>query len=214
MKSLDWYFDYISPFAYLQSRVLDRFAEGTAIRRRPLLFAGLLSHWGQLGPAEIAPKRDWTYRHCTWLAAHHGIPFRMPAAHPFDSLPLLRLSIALGDRADVVDRLFRFVWVDGHVPGDRSAWQALLDELGVDDAATRTAEVKDALRANGELARAAGVFGVPTAVVDGRVFWGFDATPMLADYLAGAPIFAGGALDAAARVPVGAVRPQAARTTA
>ncbi len=214
MKTLDWYFDFISPYAYLQSRVLARVAVVATIRQRPVLFAAMLTHWGGLGPAEIPPKRDWTYRHCTWLADRHGIPFRMPAAHPFNPLPLLRLSTALGDTAAVVDRLFRFVWVDGHVPDDAVAWQALLDELGIDEAATRTAAVKERLRATGDDALAAGVFGVPTAVVDGRAFWGFDATDMLIDYLSGAPLFAGDALDAAARVPLGATRPQAARGAA
>ena len=207
MRTIDWYFDFISPYAYLQSAVLGRIAPGHgAIRRRPILFAGLLAHWGQLGPAEIAPKRDWTYRHCTWLAARHGIAFRMPAMHPFNPLPLLRLSIALGDTPDAVDRLFRYVWVDARLPTDTEAWTALLAEVGIDEDALRSPAVKDALRVNGSDALAAGVFGVPTAVVDDAVFWGFDATDMLIDRLEDAPVFAGAAMRAASAVPLGTVR--------
>ncbi len=211
MNTIDWYFDFVSPYAYLQHAVLARSVPGTAVRHRPILFAALLTHWGHLGPAEIPPKRIWTYRHCAWLADRHGIPLAMPAMHPFNSLPLLRLSIALGSTPDVVARLFAFVWRDGHVPGDAAAWAALLDELGVDEAATRTADVKASLRAAGEEALAAGVFGVPTAVVDGETFWGFDATPMLAGYLDGAPFFGGEAHASARAIPVGPMRPQAAR---
>ncbi len=214
MKNLDWYFDFISPYSYLQSAVLDRVAAHAQIRRRPVLFGGLLNHWGHLGPAEIPPKREWTFRHCVWLAHRHGIPMTMPTVHPFNPLPLLRLSIALGNTADVVNRLFRHVWVDGHVPSDQDAWLALLDELGVAESSLSADAVKDALRANGADALAAGVFGVPTAVVDGQTFWGFDATEMLLDYLNDAPIFASDAMKQADRLPQGPGRPQAARNRA
>jgi 2-hydroxychromene-2-carboxylate isomerase len=83
----------------------------------------------------------------------------------------------------VVDRLFIFVWQDGHLPTDQDAWQALLSEFSVDDSALNTQEVKTALRRNGEQAIAQGVFGVPTATVNGNAFWGVDATDMLLAYL-------------------------------
>ena len=208
MKTLDWYFDFISPYSHLQNAVLGRIAPHAAIRRRPILFGGLLAHYGHLGPAEIAPKRDWTFQHCTWLAARHGIALTMPTMHPFNPLPLLRLSIALGNTAAVVDRLFAWVWIDGHVPTEREAWQALLAEFAVDEAATGTPAVKESLRVAGADALAAGVFGVPTAVVDGRGFWGFEATDMLLDYLNDDPFFDGTAMRAALAMPVGPMRPR------
>ena len=208
MKTVDWYFDFISPYAYLQSTVLPRIAAVADVRRRPVLFGGLLGHFGHLGPAEIPPKREWTFHHCVWLAARHGIALRMPTMHPFNPLPLLRLSTALGNTAAIVDRLFAFVWVDGHVPGDRDAWSALLAELGVDEAALQAEPVKQALRDAGTDALAAGVFGVPTAVVDGRSFWGFDATDMLLDYLGDAALFDRPAMRAAHALPVGPMRPR------
>ncbi len=79
MKIADWYFDFISPFAYIGLARLGRFSEKLEIRYRPILFAGLLNHWGQKGPAEIPPKRTWTFRYCTWWAAQQGIAFRSPA---------------------------------------------------------------------------------------------------------------------------------------
>ncbi len=211
MKTIDWYFDFISPYAYLQHVVLERSVPGVAIRRRPILFAGLLTHWGHLGPAEIPPKRTWTFRHVAWLAERHGIALAMPTMHPFNSLPLLRLSIALGDTAAVVDRLFGFVWRDGHVPTDAPAWAALLRRVRRRRDRPPGGRRQGALRAAGDEALEAGVFGVPTAVVDGETFWGFDATPMLADRLAGAPFFASDALRAARALPVGPMRPQAVR---
>ena len=64
MKSLSFWFDPISPYAYLAFEHLPQALEGCSyvVDYRPVLFAGLLGHWGQLGPAEIEPKRAWTFR--------------------------------------------------------------------------------------------------------------------------------------------------------
>ena len=51
-----------------------------------------------------------------------------------------------------------------------------------------------------------GVFGVPTAVVDGQTFWGFDSTEMLIDYLGGSPRFTSPTMQAALAMPVGPMR--------
>ncbi len=214
MKTLDWYFDFISPYSYLQNAVLSRVAPLAQIRRRPILFGGLLTHWGHLGPAEIPPKRDWTFQHCVWLAARAGIPLRMPAMHPFNPLPLLRLSIALGNTAETVNRLFDFVWVAGHVPTESDAWQALLADCGVREADLQADAVKQALRDAGADALATGVFGVPSAVVDGHCFWGFEATDMLIDYLKGSLRFDDPAMTAALAMPVGPMRPQVGKAAA
>ena len=74
MKHITFYLDFISPYAYLAFEQLPKALEGLSysVRYRPVLFAGMLKHYGQLGPAEIAPKRDWTYRQVLWLAHTMG----------------------------------------------------------------------------------------------------------------------------------------------
>jgi len=206
MTQLDWYFDFISPFAYLQSEQLHLLPDDVQIRFKPVLFAGLLNHWNNIGPAEIVPKRQWTFEHCAWLAHKHGIPMKMPAHHPFNPLPLLRLCIALGSTREVVQRLFRYVWRDGNLPTDSAAWDALLQELRVEPAMLDTPEVKQHLRNHGENAIAAKVFGVPTAVVDNRCFWGVDSTDMLIAYLRGDPFFRSGQFKSAQELPQGIQR--------
>ncbi len=205
-KAIDWYFDFISPYAYLQWQRLRREAPTLALKPKPVLFAGLLNHWGNKGPVEIPPKRGWTYAHSLWVARRHDIPMRLPAAHPFNPLPLLRLAIALGATEDVVDRLFSFVWRDGLLPSDPDAWQDLLDELLVESSEINSEQVKAELHANCEQAIAAGAFGVPTAVVGEQLFWGADATDMLLAFVSGDPFFASDGFREAYRLPAAAHR--------
>jgi 2-hydroxychromene-2-carboxylate isomerase len=210
---IDWYFDFVSPYSYLAFEALPATLAGIApapvLRYRPVLFAGLLDHWGHVGPAEIAPKRRFTYEHVAWLADRHGIPMRAPRQHPFNPLPLLRAAIAVGCGREAVERLFRFVWRDGALP-DEPAFAPLLAALGLTPAALEAPQVKAALRANGEEAIAAGVFGVPTAVArtaaGTRAIWGFEALPMLADWLRGAAVYDGEPMRRAADLPLGAQR--------
>jgi 2-hydroxychromene-2-carboxylate isomerase len=210
MKTARWYFDYVSPYAYLQSTQLPLLAEHARIEYRPVLFAGLLNHFGQKGPAEIPAKKVHTFRQVAWLAHRHGIPLNVPSAHPFNPLPMLRLSIALGDDPDVVQALFRHVWVDGHLPTEEAPWAALCARLGVDDPDAEIArpDVKETLRRNTEEAIAAGVFGVPSIVVDGRVFWGFDMTDAAIAFLRGDPFFRSKLMERAASLPDGVHRTQ------
>jgi 2-hydroxychromene-2-carboxylate isomerase len=206
MRKICWYFDFVSPFSYLQSELLHTLPADVEIEFKPVLFAGLLNYWDNIGPAEIPPKRTWTFEHCAWLAHKHNIPMMLPAQHPFNPLPLLRLCIALGSREEVVHRLFRYVWRDGKLPTEADHWQGLLQGLDVKLGMLDTPEVKERLRSNGEQAVAAGVFGVPTAVVDGRCFWGLDSTEILLAYLRSDPFFKSEQLKRAQTLPQGVQR--------
>lgn len=190
MKRIDFYLDFISPYAYLAFEQLPRALEGLSydVAYRPVLFAGLLGHHGQLGPAEIASKRDWTYRQVLWLAEQHGIPLQLPAAHPFNPLALLRLAWACARQGTpsrwVCENLFRHVWRSGAAADDPTRLAELTARLApARDAAGESA--RQALRAATDEAVALGVFGVPTFGVDGRQFWGLDALPMLRAQLVG-----------------------------
>ena len=208
---VDWYFDVISPYAYFQAERLPEVEAVARVRRVPVLFAGLLEHWGQLGPAEIVPKRRFTFRYAVWHAARVGLPLRLPPGHPFNPIRLLRLLTALDGRPDAVLAAFRFVWAEGRSSDDPQAWRELCSGLGVADpeALVTDPAVKNRLRANGEAAVARGVFGVPTFVTaDGELFWGEDATPMLLDHLSGAPVMRSPEMLRADDLPVAKARPR------
>jgi 2-hydroxychromene-2-carboxylate isomerase len=181
---LDWYFDFISPFAYLQWRHLRRDHADVALNPKPILFAAILDHVGQLGPAEIPQKRRHTYRMVLWQARKAGIALAFPPAHPFNPLPALRLCLAGPDRIAAVDAIFRHVWEDGRTADSAEALANVAARLGIDDPAAAIArdEVKRELLANGEQAKALGVFGVPTLVARDELFWGNDATDLALAY--------------------------------
>ena len=181
---LDWYFDFISPFAYLQWRRLRSDHPDVALNPKPVLLAAILNHVGQLGPAEIPQKRRHTYRIVLWQARRAGIPLRFPPAHPFNPLPALRLCLAAPDRHAAVDAIFAHLWEHGRQGDSIEALAEVARTLGIDDPAAAIArdEVKRELLANGEEAIGLGIFGVPTLKVRDELFWGFDATDLALAY--------------------------------
>jgi len=207
MKLITFHFDVISPFAYLAFERLPQALEGCsyAVEYKPVLFAGLLKAHANKGPAEIEPKRAWTFRHVHWLAQHHGIPLDAPAQHPFNPLPLLRLVVAAGPNRRTVEAALRHVWVGGGDPADPTR-VAALRELLKPERDPDGDDVKAELRAQTEAAVAAGLFGVPTFELEGRHFWGLDALPMLRDALQGGAWFSGNGWEAAAAPRPGIVR--------
>ena len=183
--ALDWYFDFISPFAYLQWRRLRRDHPQVALDPKPVLFAAILDRVGQLGPAEIPQKRRHTYRIVLWQARQAGIPLVFPPAHPFNPLPALRLCLAAPDRIAAVDAIFAHLWDRGLQGDSIESLAAVAVQLGIDDPAAAIAGdgVKRELIANGEAALALGVFGVPTLRGRAELFWGNDATELALAYL-------------------------------
>ena len=193
-RQVDFYFDYISHNAYLVWHVLPALTEkyGYSVRPVPVLFAGFLKAYGQLGPAEIAPKLAWMNRNNLRKAAILGIPLNAPKLHPFNPLLLLRATaqeMSESDRCRVTGRLLRAVWVDAIDPNDTDSVHAYLAADGLDAASlltgARSESAKTRLRTNTDEAIARGGFGVPTMLVDDEVFWGYDDLPYLEARLAG-----------------------------
>jgi len=197
---LTFYFDFISPYAWLGWSHIHALAERhqRPLELRPVLFAALLNRYGHLGPAEIPPKREYVMKNCLRVGAEHGVVVRPPPSHPFN--PLLALRVACIEqpperRRRVIQALYEAVWAGGPGVTDPAVVVGLLDaalggaRAGLDGAAlvaaASTPEVKGRLKENTAAALAAGVFGVPTVIADGELFWGFDAHPHLERFLEG-----------------------------
>lgn len=214
MKHITFYLDFISPYAYLAFERLPAALQGLSyqVTYKPVLFAAMLKHYGQLGPAEIEPKRTWTYRQMQWLAREHGLPLQAPASHPFNPIGLLRLALACGTDGScnryVTETIFRHVWTTGLEAADEQHLARLTEQLHPARSATSDA-VKAELKANTETAIAAGIFGVPSMQVKQDVFWGLDALPMLRQRLEEDAWFASSDWLGAAAVRVGVQRQHA-----
>ena len=209
MKTVEWFFDFVSPYSYFQCEKLSCLPQTVRLEYKPVLFAGLLNHWGHKGPVEIDAKRKFTFRSCIWIARRDNIPFNLPRAHPFNPLSLLRLSIALDNRPEVVRDLFRFVWREGKLPDDVEAWSRLIHQLDVPNAdeLIRSTEVKQRLRDNTDYAIEKGVFGVPTFRVDGEIFWGVDLFDFFLDYLNNPDLLKDPEMQRVDNLPVASTRP-------
>lgn len=189
----NWYFDFISPFSYLQLGKLQALRERLTITPVPILFGAVLNHHGQLGPAEIRGKREFTYRLVHWQAERDGVVLHFPPAHPFNPIAALRLGIAAGATWPAITAIFEHIWQHGRAGDNALALADVARSLGIDDVAAAIAreDVKATLRTNTDAALAAGVFGVPTLQIGSELFWGNDATPMLQDWLDDPQRFAG-----------------------
>lgn len=211
--TLAWYFDFISPYAYLQLAAHPDLFERPGLVFKPILFAGLLSHWGHKGPVEIPEKRRQTYRMIAYSAEQRGVTVNFPPGHPFNPVPALRLAIALAETRPalgVVRTIFEFIWKEGRSIGEE--WSHLCKRLVADgDVLIGAQSVKDALRANGEEAIRLGIYGVPTFVASDKdkrpeLFWGEDATGLLRRHLADPGYLASPAMQRLETLPVAAAR--------
>lgn len=201
LPHLDFYFDFLSPYAYLAFERLPQALAGLSysISYRPVYLPALLAHWGQKGPIEIPLKRAWMKRQVDWLAQQHGVPLCWPPSHPFNPLPFLRLAQAsapmLGATPSrwVVETLFRHVWAQEGDPQAPERWSAIVAQLAVQRVPELVAyadpsqepTVKAALTQATQEALALGVFGVPMMRVGEDFFWGMDSLVMVAECVGG-----------------------------
>jgi 2-hydroxychromene-2-carboxylate isomerase len=183
VERVEFFFDFVSPYSYLAWPRLRALCarRGLALELRPVLFAALLDHGGQRGPAEIPSKRAWLVRDCLRVAAVQAVSFTFPKHHPFNPLVALRIALraVAGEQQErVVDALWNAGWADGADLGSPDALAAALDARGLDGRGllARASEpiAKDALRTETADAIAREIFGVPTMVAGGELFWGND----------------------------------------
>jgi len=192
--ALRFHFDVVSPYAYLGWTQIHALAgrHGRAVEPVAVLFAGVLNHHGQKGPAEIPAKRAYVFKDVARKARRLGVPLAPPPTHPFNPLLALRIAslpLSADDRRRAIDALFTATWATGAGVETAEAVIAALDGAGLAGAElvarAGAADAKQRLRDQTDAAIAAGVFGVPTVIADGEVFWGVDAFDLIDDFLAG-----------------------------
>jgi len=189
-----FFFDYISPYAYLAWTQIHALAErhGRGVEPIPILFAGLLNTYGNKGPAEIPPKRIYIFKDVLRSAHKLGVPLSPPPSHPFNPLLALRTTSLVTDPASrraLIDELYRITWAGGPGVTDPEVVAAAADRTGLDGktlvAQASSDEAKVRVKRETDDALARGAFGVPTMIVDQELFWGLDAFGHLEDHLRG-----------------------------
>jgi 2-hydroxychromene-2-carboxylate isomerase len=187
VKTIDFFFDFASPYSYLAATQLPAIAErhGARIAWRPMVLAAVFDAAGNRMPASSPPKAKWMLGDVQRWAHHYGVPFVLNRRWPANTISTMRL-VLVGDRHDrgpaVAEAAFRRFWTadeDITRPEDLAAIAA---EAGLpDDAAAHVAdpEIKARLKANTDEAIARGAFGAPAMFVGADLFWGNDRLPFL-----------------------------------
>ncbi len=184
--TIELYADPISPYVYLawhRLAALKRERPDVQIVVRPILFAAILDHFGQRGPAEIAPKRVFTFKDVLRRCHELGLPLVGPATHPFNPLTALRAITAApaADRGRALAAIVDAGWGRGIDMADADALAHALTDAGLDGpallAATRDPQVKQQLITATADATTTGVFGVPTYAVGDELVFGQDRLP-------------------------------------
>ena len=190
MKKIEFYFDFLSPYSYLA---------WTWVRSQPYDFdyipvsvASIIASFDTKGPAQIEPKRNYLFKDLLRFTSLNNIPFTTPKNLPFNSLYALRLALkgTSGEKQkDIIDAIFRAGWEEGQDIGSDDLLKNILREKNLysDDLIERM-ESKNArieLKANIESALGKNIFGVPSFIAEGEMFWGNDSTKYLEMHLNG-----------------------------
>lgn len=184
VPSLDFWFDYSCPYAYLAWTQVEALAAraGATLACRPMLLGGVFAANGTpqklfatLSPAKAAHNARDLER---W-ADLFGVPLVMPPGHPLRTVEALRATVASGIDPRVVHGFYRAYWVDGRGPSEEATIRDVLGTAGHDAdgilATIARPEAKDDLRRRTDEAIALGIFGAPAFVVNGaRLYWGQD----------------------------------------
>ncbi len=195
MRTVDVYFDYSSPFAYLGTTQIERVAReaGGRVRFKPFLLGALFKTIGTpMIPlhAMSEAKRQHQLRELERWSSWWNVPFRFTPHFPLHTIEALRLTLlAPEDRVSpLIHRLMRAAWVDGENVTERDVLARALADVELDAALLeRTGEVKRALRDATEEARSVGCPGAPCFVVDGELYWGQDRLDFVRAALEGRP---------------------------
>ena len=184
-KSIEFYFDFGSPTAYLAYTQLPQIAAaaGAELIYKPVLLGGIFQSTHNASPMMVPAKGQYMLLDLARFARRYGVPLRFNPHFPINTLQLMRgaagVQLRLPQRfAAYVDTLYRAMWVDGRNLGDAAVLGEVLAQGGFDPqeilALAADAAVKEHLKNETEAAVKRGLFGVPAMFVDGAMFFGQD----------------------------------------
>ncbi len=193
-RTVEFYFDYGSPFSYIAHRRLPevlRRTGGTA-KCRIMLLGGVFQLSGNSSPAANPLKWPNTQRDLARFVRKYEIPFRRNPHFPVNTLKLMRGAVVAEEEGFLpgyTDAAFAAMWRDGEKMDDDGIMARVLRAAGIDAAHVfaRIGEdgIKQKLKSYTEAAVKRGVFGAPTFFVEDEMFFGQDRLDFVEDALLG-----------------------------
>jgi len=196
---IEFLFDFSSPYSFLASEQIEPLAarHGRTVVFQPILLGAVFKASGSAPLTEqYGPKAGYSVHDFERSARFAGVRYRHPSKFPIGAVTASRAVLWLRqhrpDQASpFVHAVFRAFFQDDRDISDASVVAEIAQSLGIDGPAliegTQEAAIKDALRKAVEDAIASGVFGAPTIIVDGEMFWGNDRLPQIERWLASGP---------------------------
>lgn len=194
-KTVDFYFDFGSPAAYLAWTQLPkiRAETGAQLSWKPMLLGGVFQATGNRAPMMVPLKGSYLFVDLARFARRYDVPLQFNPNFPINTLTLMRAAVGLQMRGDArledyCGAMFRAIWVDAQNMNDPAVVAAVLTSAGFEPQAllalSSEPAVKDKLKAVTEAAVQRGVFGAPTFFVADQMFWGQDRLDFVREALA------------------------------
>lgn len=182
-KTVEFFFDFVSPATYLAFTQLPKIAARTdaEIAYKPFLLGGVLKAAGNQTPMSVPAKAAWMLKDLERFAKRYRVDLTFNPHFPFRTIELMRGAIwaqEINKLAVYSETMFKAIWADALNVGDESVVRELLTSIKLDPAEFQEAiskqDIKDKLRANTDDAVNRGAFGAPTFFVEDEMFWGQD----------------------------------------
>ena len=179
-KKIDFYFDFISPYAYLAYKKMQLLPKNIKINYKPILLGGLHNLGGITAPAFIKPKLKHMISDCLLIAKKNNFDFKWNSKFPINSLSIMRgcFNVNSSDQAKYIEIMFNAYWRDDLDMSKEEILTSLLEECKIDkNFFFRTINnpiIKEKLKDVTKNAHEKEVFGAPTFIVNNKIFWGQD----------------------------------------
>ena len=179
-KEIDFYFDFISPYAYLAYKKIQSLPKDIRINYKPILLGGLHNLEGITAPAFIKPKLKHMMNDCLLISKKYNFDFKWNSKFPINSLNIMRgcFDINLSNRDLYIETMFNAYWKYNLDISKEEILIPLLEQCKIDKdiflKKIKDPDIKEKLKEATNNAHIKEVFGAPTFIVNKKIFWGQD----------------------------------------
>ena len=180
-KSIDFYFDFISPYSYLAYKKIKNIKQKKInFNYKPILVGGLHKLQNITAPAFIKPKLNHMISDCDLIAKKNKINFMWNSKFPINSLNIMRGFLFAKDESKnlYLNIMFDAYWKNNLDTSNEKILKTLLEKCKINSNnffnGIKNPEIKDELKSLTQEAYNKEIFGAPTFVVNNKIFWGQD----------------------------------------